>query len=87
MTVLTAICIAVSLISAALCIARALLGPTVPDRAIALDLLVVVLVNGLGIVAAKDGDGLLVDAILVIGLLGFVATLTVSRFVESRGTS
>ena len=87
MTVLTAICIAVSLISAALCIARALLGPTVPDRAIALDLLVVVLVNGLGIVASEDGDGLLVDAILVIGLLGFVATLTVSRFVESRGTS
>lgn len=87
MNVITIVCIAVSLFSAVLCIARALLGPTVPDRAIALDALVVVLVNGLGIMAAKDGDGLLVDAILVIGLLGFIATLAVARFVESRGSS
>ena len=87
MNLITGICIAVSLFSAGLCIARALLGPTVPDRAIALDALVVVLVNGLGIMAARDGDGLLVDAILVIGLLGFIATLAVARFVESRGSS
>ena len=87
MNVVTIVCIAVSSCSAGLCIARALLGPTVPDRAIALDALVVVLVNGLGIMAAREGDGLLVDAILVIGLLGFVATLAVARFVESRGSS
>ena len=87
MNVVTIVCIAVSLFSAGLCIARALLGPTVPDRAIALDALVVVLVNGLGIMVVRDGDGLLVDAILVIGLLGFVATLAVARFAESQGTS
>lgn len=87
MNVLTIICIGVSMVSAALCIARALLGPTVPDRAIALDAVVVVLVNGLGIMAARDGDGLIVDAVLVIGLLGFVATLAVARFVEARGES
>lgn len=87
MNVVVIVCIIVSVVSAGLCIARALLGPTVPDRAIALDALVVVLVNGIGIMAARDGDGLLVDAILVIGLLGFVATLAVSRFTESRGSS
>ncbi|MCY7301088.1 MAG: hypothetical protein LH616_18000 [Ilumatobacteraceae bacterium] len=87
MNVVTIVCIAVSFFSASLCIARALRGPTMPDRAIALDALVVVLVNGLGIMVVRDGDGLLVDAILVIGLLGFVATLAVARFAESRGSS
>ena len=87
MNTVTVVCLAVSLMSASLCILRALRGPSVPDRAIALDALVVVLVNGLGIVVVRDGDGLLVDAILVIGLLGFVATLAVARFAESRGSS
>jgi multicomponent Na+:H+ antiporter subunit F len=87
MMIVTVVCIAISLVSALLCIIRALRGPSVPDRAIALDALVVVLVNGLGIMVVRNGDGLLIDAILVIGLLGFVATLTVARFAESRGSS
>lgn len=86
MNVVTTICIIAALASASMCLYRSLRGPSVPDRAIALDALVVTLVNGLAVVAARRVDGLWVDAVLVIGLLGFVATLAVARFVEVRGS-
>ncbi len=86
MNVVTTICIIAALASASLCLYRSLIGPSVPDRAIALDALVVTLVNGLAVMAARRTDGLWIDAVLVIGLLGFVATLAVARFVEVRGS-
>lgn len=55
------------------------------DRAVGLDMTVAVLLNGLAlaVVARRGGDA--VDLVLLISLLGFLGTVTVSRFVERRG--
>lgn len=65
---------------------RLLVGPTLGDRVVALDGLVLVLVSILAVDAARTGSGTFVDAIVVIGLLGFVATGVAARFIERQGT-
>lgn len=71
---------------AALCAAaRALRGPTVPDRVVALDLLATV---GLGMAcswAIGAGETALLDAALVLALLAFLGTVAFARYLERQG--
>ena len=69
-------------IAGLLCIARLVRGGSVPDRAIALDTLVIILVSGIAVEAARSGRGIYLDLIVVAALLGFVATGLVARFIE-----
>ena len=64
---------------------RLLLGPSVADRIIALDGLLLITVSILAVETARTGDTVFVDAIVAIGLLGFVGTAIAGRFVERRG--
>ena len=65
---------------------RLLLGPTLGDRVVAVDGLVLVVVSILAVDAVRTGSGAFVDAIVVIGLLGFVATGVAARFIERQGS-
>ena len=69
----------------ALCILRMLRGLSFPDRAIALDTLLVVVVCGVAVDAARTGSGLWLDVLVVAALLGFAGTALVARFIERRG--
>ncbi len=72
-------------IAALLFVARLLLGPTVPDRVIALDGLLVTVMCAV-LVAASDADSSIgIDTVLVVALLGFVGTGVLARYVEQRG--
>jgi multicomponent Na+:H+ antiporter subunit F len=64
---------------------RLVLGPTVPDRIIALDTLLQLVVAGVAVGAALTGDGYFLAVLLAVTLLGFVGTVTVARYVERRG--
>jgi multicomponent Na+:H+ antiporter subunit F len=55
------------------------------NRAIAIDVLAAVITCGLLVGAAISGDGLLLDLAIVLGLLGFLTAVTVSRFIERTG--
>lgn len=66
-------------------LARALLGPSLADRVVAVDALLIVIVAGLAIDAARSDSTAFVDVAVVIGLLGFVGTGVASRFIERRG--
>lgn len=66
---------------------RLVLGPTVPDRIVALDSLLFVVVMGIAVAAATTQDGSFLGVLLAVSLLGFVGTTTVARFVERRGGS
>lgn len=68
-----------------LCVVRMLRGRSFPDRAIALDTLLVVVVCGIAVDAARTGSGLYLDVLVVAALLGFTGTALVARFVERRG--
>ena len=65
--------------------ARLVKGPTLADRVIALDGLVITLVSGLALNTARTGSPLFLDAVVVIALVGFVGTSAAARFIEERG--
>jgi multicomponent K+:H+ antiporter subunit F len=63
-----------------LALARLLAGPRAQDRVLALDTLYV---NGMLLVLAfgiREGSGLYFEAALVIGVLGFVSTAALAKF-------
>lgn len=60
-------------------------GPSLADRIVATDLLLVLLTCGAGIYAFDTGDGTYLIVMVVVGVLGFLGTVTVARFIEKRG--
>lgn len=72
-------------VAAVLALVRLALGPSVPDRIVALDNLLLVVVGGIAVGAADSGEGDFLGVLVAVSLLGFVGTVTVGRFVERRG--
>jgi multicomponent Na+:H+ antiporter subunit F len=68
-----------------LLLARLLLGPSVPDRIVALDTMLQVVVAGIAVGAAATGRSYFLAVLVAVALLGFVGTVVVARFVERRG--
>lgn len=85
MIVVTNIALAAIALAGLLCLARLLRGASLADRIIALDTLLVVIVSGVGILAARSGSAIHLDLIVLAALLGFVSTVTVARYIENRG--
>ncbi len=85
MTVVFAVCFAGLAVTALLVLVRLLLGPSVPDRIVALDTLLQVVVAGVAIAAASTRTGDFLAVLVAVALLGFLGTVVVARFVERRG--
>ncbi|WP_422768731.1 monovalent cation/H+ antiporter complex subunit F [Plantactinospora sp. WMMC1484] len=62
-----------------LVLVRLLRGPTLHDRLVALDTLVVVLVSAIAVEAARSGEGGNVILLVVVSLVGFLSTVSVVR--------
>lgn len=84
MTVVVWICSALLLLSAALCIRRVVRGP-LPDRVIALDSLLIVVIGAVTVGAAYSGRGTFIDVLLVGAVVAFIGTTMVARYIEQRG--
>ncbi len=69
-------------VAAACALYRLLIGPTLADRIIALDLALVCLMSGIAIDAADRGDTTWLNLLVVIAIIGFTATVATSRFME-----
>ncbi len=82
-TVVTVAQIALGL-SALLAIARAIRGPEIVDRIVAVDLVLLLLAAGVGSEAAISGSELYSAIAIVVALIAFVGTVLVARFVEWR---
>jgi len=72
-------------IAGILFVVRLMLGPSVADRIIALDGLLVTILAGVLVYAAWVDSGVSIDTVLVVALLGFVATGVLARYIEQRG--
>lgn len=70
-----------------LIIVRIVRGPTLPDRILALDMLVTVGIGFIAVIGIKTGYFLYIDVAIALGLIGFLATVAFSRYVLSRGTT
>ena len=79
------VCLAGLSLAALLVLVRLVRGPSVPDRIVALDTLLYIVVSGIAVGAATVGDGSFLTVLVAVALLGFVGTVTVARFVERRG--
>lgn len=73
-------------VAAVVASARALRRGTLADRAVAMEALTPILVCGLLCAVAITGDSLFLDLVLVLGLLSFLTTVTVARYIERRGS-
>lgn len=62
-------------------------GPTLPDRILALDMLVATAIGFIAAIGIKTGFTLYVDIAITLGLVGFLATVAFARFVLTRGRS
>ena len=71
-------------VSGILCLVRMIRGGSIADRAVAFDVLVLVIVTGIAVAAVRVGAGVFLDLLVVAALLGFVATGLVARFIERR---
>lgn len=72
-------------IAAALFLVRLTIGPTVPDRVVAVDGLLMTVMCGVLVAAADASTTVGMDTVLVVALLGFVGTGVLARYVEERG--
>lgn len=85
MSAVLVVCFAGLGLAAVLVLVRLLLGPSVPDRILALDVLVQIIVAGIAVAAAATRDGTFLSVLVAVSLLAFVGTVTIGRFIERRG--
>ena len=65
---------------------RLLHGPTIPDRAVAFDMVMIHLVGLIAIFVVKFRQPLLIDAVIIVSVLGFLGTVAIARFIEDGRT-
>ncbi|MEJ8778882.1 Na(+)/H(+) antiporter subunit F1 [Pseudogracilibacillus sp. ICA-222130] len=61
---------------------RIIIGPTFPDRVIAMDVVGGNLISSIAIVSIIFNTKAFYDVILVLGILAFVSTISFSKFLE-----
>ncbi|MGQ7793808.1 monovalent cation/H+ antiporter complex subunit F [Faunimonas sp. B44] len=71
-------------ISYALLVVRLVIGPSLADRILALDLVTTLGVGFIGVIGVKTGFYLYVDVAIAVGLVGFLATVALARFYSVR---
>lgn len=83
-----AILIALALLSLSFVITvlRVWKGPTLPDRVLALDMLVSAAIGFIAVIGIKTGYALYVDIAIALGLVGFLATVAFARFILAKKT-
>jgi multicomponent Na+:H+ antiporter subunit F len=64
---------------------RLLKGPSIASRVIALDGIVATIVSAIAALSAAWGHDHFLDVMVVVALIGFVATSAVALFIQERG--
>ncbi|MGY1858237.1 monovalent cation/H+ antiporter complex subunit F [Modestobacter sp. SYSU DS0290] len=81
MTVFSFLVYAMLGVGALLAIGRLALGPSLLDRVVATDTLLVIITAGLALYAALQRDPTIVPVLVVVSLLAFVGSVAVARYV------
>ncbi len=78
------IALGVLVLAGFLCLIRLIRGPSLANRIVALDALLLMVVSGLAVQAAITGEDTYLDAMVVAALLGFTGTGLIAKFIERR---
>lgn len=76
---------AILILSFFLIVVRIVRGPTLPDRILALDLLIAVVIGFIAVFGIRSGFTVYVDIAIALGLIGFLSTVALARFVMRQG--
>ena len=74
--------LALFMVAIALLLYRLVMGPSQPDRAIALDTIGVNLISAIAIVSIVLQTKAFLEAILILGILAFIGTIAFSKYIE-----
>lgn len=82
LTTVTTIALFVIAISIVILLYRAVKGPTNADRAVALDTIGINMIAMTGLLAILLTTTKFNDVILLLGILGFIGTIAIAKFIE-----
>ena len=80
----TLIALGILVLAFAVISVRVIIGPTLPDRVLGLDMLVATGIGFIAVVAIKTSYFLYLDIAIALGLVGFLATVAFARFIMKR---
>lgn len=80
----TTIALGLLTLALALTLVRLLRGPTLPDRVLALDMIATLSIGYVAVIAIRTGFSLYLDIAIALGLLGFLSTVALARYVLHR---
>ncbi len=63
---------------------RVVKGPTLVDRANALDVVLLAIASGMAAYGARTGDEVFTPLLISVGLVAFLATASIARYAEWR---
>ncbi|GIN92406.1 Na(+)/H(+) antiporter subunit F [Siminovitchia terrae] len=69
-------------IAIAIALFRIIRGPSIPDRVVAMDMIVVNLISGIAVVSVLLETKAFLEVILILGILAFISTIALSKFIE-----
>lgn len=76
------IAIAAFVLTGACAAVRLFAGPTLADRIVALDVLLIAVMSAIATHVAAGGDAALLVLCVVLAIVGFTATVSATRFIE-----
>lgn len=80
------LCLAALAVAFALGVLRAVMGPSIADRALAADIGLYVVVAAIALLALRSDTAAFLDVVLIATLLGFLATVALAMLVRRRGS-
>jgi multicomponent Na+:H+ antiporter subunit F len=86
-TIVIALTTCALFLAAAFTLARLIRGPSMLDRAVALDVLVAITMSALGVRAIAADDSWVLPTLLALSLVGFVGSVSIARFLVLRDQS
>ncbi|MBO0602111.1 Na(+)/H(+) antiporter subunit F1 [Sporosarcina sp. E16_3] len=66
----------------AIAVIRIILGPSMPDRVIGLDMIGVNLIAMIAVISVVMNTKAFLEVILILGILSFIGTIAFSKFIE-----
>lgn len=83
--IVTLVTLGMFALGAVLALVRLVRGPSLPNRVIALDTVLIIFASAIAVDAARTGRGDFLDLMLVVSLVGFAGTVTAAWFIDQRG--
>lgn len=85
MTPLLLVAIGIVTVAFFLAFVRLLMGPSLPDRVVAMDLMATVGSGGISLYAMVTNHYLLMDVVMVVSLVYFLGTIAFAYYLEKEG--